>query len=664
MSKLLDLVKGTPSYVLTGKALGGNTELAKSKYTRREAKSGGGYRYFYDDHGKSGKNYSVHKEGSKWRSTYHEGDTDHAVGRNGSHDKHPATGSVIGSEHKSKAAAESAISLHSERQHHASDHGALSNSNAISHIRNQMARMPKSQLGARTAAGNQMLRAIEAGKSQAETLAASGLDAEAAKQVYDGLKAVASKFVAPKAEKKPIPTPSGSTSAKAHVNAKYLDSLAPAKKAKILNHVADHYGVSVAVIEDEVNDEDAENLFEYTATDPAMSMEIYNDFKRQGLMKAMGDNPDLMKSGGPFIGPKGGKWADAKHTIAWKEGKPPSKQRKHAHAGTTKGWHNDHKNTTADEHSALARRHHNLSLEASSARNELSVRPGSNTHFEHGYDSDHHRAMADAHATMARAKDSYGGPQKYEISRVNSYLSDARAHQRNHEDAQVGGARLQPPKDGMGNAATMGKTGSGNPLEFLSDANFRDHTHGWTASDHSDAAREHSARMDHQYALSDDAQAKGDFEEGARRNSAGRYHKEMAEAHEIKSRNPRKLVAPKAKRKDAKLAHSLSAPGGSMADKSSVPAGHHQISESDGPRTVKTSHKSGLYHVHSLGGSHGVTHAPSGLSAGHHKTKAKAVAAAKHMHAVAGDAGSDAKFGKNPSKAALTRIKNAHRTLP
>lgn len=111
MSKLLDLMKGTPSYVLTGKALSDNPDLVKAKYTRREAKSGGGYRYFYDDHGKSGKNYSVHKEGSKWRSTYHDGDTDHSVGKTGSHDKHPATGSVIGAEHKSKAAAESAIAL-------------------------------------------------------------------------------------------------------------------------------------------------------------------------------------------------------------------------------------------------------------------------------------------------------------------------------------------------------------------------------------------------------------------------------------------------------------------------------------------------------------------------------------------------------------------------
>lgn len=67
-------------------------------------------------------------------------------------------------------------------------------------------------------------------------------------------------------------------------NAKYLDSLPPAKKAKILKHIAKHYGVSVREIEKELVDRDAENLFEYAATDHSMAMEIYRDFKRMRLM--------------------------------------------------------------------------------------------------------------------------------------------------------------------------------------------------------------------------------------------------------------------------------------------------------------------------------------------------------------------------------------------
>jgi hypothetical protein len=67
-------------------------------------------------------------------------------------------------------------------------------------------------------------------------------------------------------------------------NAKYLNSIPPAKKAEILKHIADHYGVSVSEIEEEVVDRDAENLFEYTASNRRMTMEIYRDFKSMRLM--------------------------------------------------------------------------------------------------------------------------------------------------------------------------------------------------------------------------------------------------------------------------------------------------------------------------------------------------------------------------------------------
>jgi hypothetical protein len=66
-------------------------------------------------------------------------------------------------------------------------------------------------------------------------------------------------------------------------NAMYLKSLPLEKKTKILKHIADHYGVSVSEIEEELVDPDAEKLFEYAATNPTMAREIYNDFKRMRL---------------------------------------------------------------------------------------------------------------------------------------------------------------------------------------------------------------------------------------------------------------------------------------------------------------------------------------------------------------------------------------------
>ena len=68
-------------------------------------------------------------------------------------------------------------------------------------------------------------------------------------------------------------------------NARYLNSISPAKKAKILKHIADHYGVSVREIEEELVDQDAEKLFEYAASNNAMAMEIYRGMGRMATSK-------------------------------------------------------------------------------------------------------------------------------------------------------------------------------------------------------------------------------------------------------------------------------------------------------------------------------------------------------------------------------------------
>ena len=67
------------------------------------------------------------------------------------------------------------------------------------------------------------------------------------------------------------------------VNKRYLDSLRPAKKAVILEHIAKHYGTTAEEIEGEMALPDAEDLFEYVG-DRSMAREIYNDFKSQRLM--------------------------------------------------------------------------------------------------------------------------------------------------------------------------------------------------------------------------------------------------------------------------------------------------------------------------------------------------------------------------------------------
>ena len=240
-------------------------------------------------------------------------------------------------------------------------------------------------------------------------------------------------------------------------------------------------------------------------------------------------SPLDMVKGGPFVGPRGGKWADSDHTIAWKEGKSPSRQRKHAHGGTGKGFHNDHKDTTVDEHRSLRHKHDQLSGQA--RRKMRAARHGSNEHYAHKYESQHHDAMANAHGYMANGKNSYGGLNEYDSHSVNQSLGHAREHQRNREDAVSNAERNKPPTHSGGTLYSMGTTASGKKMAFLSRENFRDHTHEWASADHEETANEHHARAEHKWSLSDQLQSEGKWEEAAKHNKAGRYHDQLNRVH-------------------------------------------------------------------------------------------------------------------------------------
>ncbi len=66
-------------------------------------------------------------------------------------------------------------------------------------------------------------------------------------------------------------------------NTRYLASLKPQEKDKILKHVADHYGISTKEAEEELLDVDAENVYEYLASDRALATSVYRAFKALGL---------------------------------------------------------------------------------------------------------------------------------------------------------------------------------------------------------------------------------------------------------------------------------------------------------------------------------------------------------------------------------------------
>ena len=64
------------------------------------------------------------------------------------------------------------------------------------------------------------------------------------------------------------------------INAKYLNSISNEKREMILSNIAKHYGTSISKIKDEVNDEEAEKLYEYIANDNKLRMEVYNSMEK------------------------------------------------------------------------------------------------------------------------------------------------------------------------------------------------------------------------------------------------------------------------------------------------------------------------------------------------------------------------------------------------
>lgn len=63
------------------------------------------------------------------------------------------------------------------------------------------------------------------------------------------------------------------------INATYLDSFSEIGQERILNNIANHYGIHLYEANDEVRSDEAEMLYEYIADDDALKMMIYSDLK-------------------------------------------------------------------------------------------------------------------------------------------------------------------------------------------------------------------------------------------------------------------------------------------------------------------------------------------------------------------------------------------------
>ena len=240
-----------------------------------------------------------------------------------------------------------------------------------------------------------------------------------------------------------------------------------------------------------------------------------------GYSELLSKSLETFNKGGPYIGKRGGKWADAKHTIPWKEGK---KQRSHAHGGSEQGFHNDHKDTNADGHNNLRRRHLE---EAESANQKMhEARKDSNEYFAHRHDREYHTAMSEAHSNMVAHKRSEfsSRPDKSTKMRIKEALASAREHKKNSEEAFAMVEKHAVPK------GSIGATKSGKNVGFYSEVNFRDSVHkqGWTSEDHADARKHHKEQAAYHEQKADSAKTSS---EAADHNKAAKYHRKAEKAH-------------------------------------------------------------------------------------------------------------------------------------
>jgi predicted ABC-type ATPase len=260
----------------------------------------------------------------------------------------------------------------------------------------------------------------------------------------------------------------------------------------------------------------------------AIILHAQNLRRKKSMRSKSGQVIDLVKAGGPFIGPRGGKWADAKHTIQWKEGKTKSKQRKHAHAGSLKGWLNDHKNTTADEHQALQTKH--LGLANVAVRKKHASRRGSNEWHVRDTENKYHSEMSVAHAT-AKAALMYGtrsSLEPYDEMRIADNLREAREHKHSLDEDLDELERQKPPTE-----RSIGSTRSGKKIQFMSRENYRDETWGWSSKDHADASSEHRLQQAHHESRSDTLQENQEWQASVKEEKAAKYHRYMKEAHGV-----------------------------------------------------------------------------------------------------------------------------------
>jgi len=200
------------------------------------------------------------------------------------------------------------------------------------------------------------------------------------------------------------------------------------------------------------------------------------------LSRESSEPDELAKGGGPFVGPRGGKWADAKHTIPWQGDR---KRRKGIPKPEGEGWE---KRVLGGRNVGWQRKHV-----------EALPHGGTNTYYEYANAPKErtkpHPATADELGTTRSGKpipaDSEGYPDQHP--------SGAPKRKRRRRSHDFGGVALPEDEWAQVEAQREGSelAGSRRSKRVASSKAMRAAHPDWTEKDHLDAHKTHAQQADH-----------------------------------------------------------------------------------------------------------------------------------------------------------------------
>jgi len=258
----------------------------------------------------------------------------------------------------------------------------------------------------------------------------------------------------------------------------------------------------------------------------------------------------IEKGGGPYIGKRGGKWADPQHKIPWKDakhaGKPEPKEKAHdEHGARELELHIDNTEHLANETKRTAYGEHQTQRGAIHANLAKKIAAGKYDHAQAGKLFQHHVDAASKHYSEEYGAPAGGGHHfdaatRRHVARQMADQYHEEVKNGEHDHHVESGVHAKRAKAG-GGLSSMAEAHHGNAKKDADSprrernaatmAKMRGEKHALTAQGHLDEHDRHRGNESMHKQKAKQATARGDQEEAAHHAKEHDWHGKMADAH-------------------------------------------------------------------------------------------------------------------------------------